>query len=188
MYLEYPSVVKTGYEIARLFAEIISLTKTTVINLQTAAEITLCARVLTSDGDVQLELVPPTDTNKESILSFYADKLDRPLSYTIRGTSHKGILDWGPDAATNKDKVRVQLYFGHDQSMNGPLVEFLDHYRDAAPAAQFSKSLETHLRIASVLFWTAPSIAASQTAYIARASAKSSGHELINLQAINLGQ
>lgn len=184
VYLEYPKIVPDGIKIFRAFADVIALGMQTEIDLSKSKLTMLAARVLTADSDVNLEFIPVE--SQECAMSIYAAILDRPLSYSVKGTNYKGVLDWKPKLGDTKTYVGVRIIF-HSGSKE-PKIEYLEKYVDALPQAQLLQSMKTQIRVASVLFWTKPAIATSLARYLASATAKLENQGMLNLQAVTLGQ
>ncbi|KAF4237723.1 hypothetical protein CNMCM8980_002382 [Aspergillus fumigatiaffinis] len=184
VYLEYPQSGVDGLDKVQAFAEILAFLPRTPIDLSRSVITRLCARVLTAGSDVTLEFIPAK--RQDCTFCIYADTQDCKISYVVKGTDHGGSLNWTPKPGDKEKLVGVEITFATGN--NKPHIEYLKDYGDAIPHSQLYKSLETQLRVASVLFWTAPAIAISQTSYIATVTSLSDGLGMMNLQAVTLGQ
>jgi len=133
---------------------------------------------------MNLEFIPAD--GQECAVVIYASTLDYPLSYSVKGTSYKGILEWKPKTDDDKTYAGVRILF-HPGSKE-PRIEYLEKYNDAIPQEQLLQSMKTQIRVASVLFWTKPAIATSLASYLASATSKLENQGVMNLQAVTLGQ
>jgi hypothetical protein len=176
--------VPDGTKNVRAFADVISLQTQTEIDLSKSKLTMLAARVLTANSSMSLEFVPAD--NQECAVVIYASTLDHPLSYSVKGTSYKGVLDWKPKPGDDKTYVGVQILFS--SGSNKPEIEYLEKYNNAIPQQQLLQSMKTQIRVASVLFWTKPAIATSLASYLASATSKLENQGVMNLQAVTLGQ
>ncbi|EAW13548.1 uncharacterized protein ACLA_055960 [Aspergillus clavatus NRRL 1] len=139
----------------------------------------LYARVLTASSPVHLRFEP--EAQSDCVVTIFASVLDQPVTYSV-GSGSSTRLNLGAESGN----------VGVDLGISGGSVTETDYYTryntlKLFPAV-FLNSLETQLRVASVLFWKLPSVATSLASHVALATVRSSTDNWLNAQAVALGQ
>ncbi|OBZ76539.1 hypothetical protein A0H81_03146 [Grifola frondosa] len=177
IYVDVSAVLTSTFDWNFVYADVLvwpSTSRTSVI-LPDGGAISLFARQFTSDTPVTLEI--SARSQDEAKLIVYASFLDQPISFTTPTATTITPLDLGADSLHVGAVITVA---------NGSAsVEYLTHYdvQDLDGDSQLSKLLTTQLRIASILFWLSPSLAANITTHVISATSESSACALLNMQA-----
>lgn len=162
-----------------LVADVITIeTADQTILLPEGGFIALYARVLSAD--LPISLAVKTNCDVDSTLFLYASVLDQSISITYDGKI-VGPLSLG----INSEYQGVQISF----SKGVPTIQYVVDYDNLASMPSiFEESLRSQLRIANIMFWNAPDIAASIAAYVVRVTENSTTGTLLNVQAASISQ
>lgn len=161
------------------FADVLAFTSSkVVVNLPKNGNFRLYARVFTASSPVHLQFEPEDDC--DCVVSMYASILDQPMTFSF-GSSHSRTLKLGPKFSNVG--VEIGRFDGRVET------EYHTRYNDLRSyPSTFVDTLNTQLRITSVLFWRTPSVAISLASHVAFATARTRKNNLLNPQAVALGQ
>ncbi|KAG5982019.1 hypothetical protein E4U55_002409 [Claviceps digitariae] len=157
-----------------VFADVLAFsTEESNISPHRSGTIQITARVITARAPVKV-VIPETAFGA---ISIYAAILDQPVTVTSGNDSVR--LNLGPES----EYVGVSISFH-----NGTLEYEYEKKYPESKSDELKASLNTQLRIALVQFWKNISIAISQCSYVAKMTTNQSYFNLLNTQAIALGQ
>lgn len=162
-----------------MYTDVLALDEDTVFGLSENSQVTILARVITADAPVTLKVTPPADGS--CAVAIYASLLDQDVAVQT-GKSEPQKLDLGPGSG----HLGVTITISADTT-NTVTLGYIKRYNYDNRQSHES-SLETQLRIASVMFWKNTSVAISLCAHVAAFTVAPSPHYLINSQAVALGQ
>lgn len=138
---------------------------------------TILTRVITADATVTLKVTPPADGS--CAIAIYASLLDQDVAVQAGNTEPQKL-----DLGQGSGHLGVTIVIGADTTVT---LGYLKRYNYDNKQCHKS-SLETQLRIASVMFWKNTSVAISLCAHVAAFTVAPSPHYLLNSQAVALGQ
>ena len=160
-----------------MVADVLAFNPNTVIDLTDRTSIVLQARVLTASDSVHITINP--DPEDGHIIILYWASQDVKFTYSIKNGKPQ------PLDLLGTENVGVKLIFKAGSST--PLTKWITDY-EFRNSDRETRSLDTQMRIASILFWNNPNIALSLTSYVAQVTALNPRRITQNLQAISLGQ
>ncbi len=179
IYVDTATAFQSKASFVNIYADVFGFqSPNTTIDIPQAGIIQIVCRVVTATAPLILTLNPTS--NDQAVFIIYASAFDQPISY-VCGSNTPILLD----LSTVSGNLGAQISFENGAAT----LSYSNKYVDLSMSdEEFSKSLVTQLRIASLLFWIQPAIAISLTSHVARATAESSAGALLNLQAHALGQ
>ncbi|KAI1205187.1 uncharacterized protein F4807DRAFT_471206 [Annulohypoxylon truncatum] len=179
VYLDGSALLKASPEQLYVYTDVLALDLDTVFGLSENAVVTILTRVITADAPVTLKVTPPA--HGSCAVAIYASLLDQDVAVQA-GNSEPQKLDLGPGSG----HLGVTIAVSADTTNPVTLGYFKRYNYDNRQSHE--SSLETQLRIASVMFWKNTSVAISLCAHVAAFTVAPSPHYLLNSQAVALGQ
>lgn len=162
-----------------MYTDVLALDEDTVFGLSENAQVTILTRIITADAPVTLKVTPPADGS--CAVAIYASLLNQDVAVQA-GKSEAQKLDLGPGSG----HLGVTIAISDDTTKPVKLCYIKRYNYDNRQS--YESSLETQLRIASVMFWKNTSVAISLCAHVAAFTVAPSPHYLLNSQAVALGQ
>ncbi|KAI1661147.1 hypothetical protein F4813DRAFT_399233 [Daldinia decipiens] len=179
VYLDGSALLKASPEQLYMYTDVLALDENTIFGLSENAQVTILTRVITADAPVTLKVIPPADGS--CAVAIYASVLDQDVAVQA-GNSKPQKLGLGPGSG----HLGVVIVVNADTT-NPVTLDYIKKYGYDNRQSHVS-SLETQLRIASVMFWKNTSVAISLCAHVAAFTVSPSPHYLLNSQAVALGQ
>ena len=162
-----------------VYSDIVAFNSTTsTIIVPNGGAVCFYTRVITSPGPLSITLVPAGTS--PSLLVIYASKLDQPV--TIKsGNSPSVTLSIGGRSANVGVEVSLQAgRVTYDYQRAWDTLE--------VSAPELSLTLNTQLRVASILFWLKPAVADAIVTHVGLVTAKSPQGAMMNISANSIGQ
>ncbi|KAL1694312.1 hypothetical protein GGG16DRAFT_47593 [Schizophyllum commune] len=177
VYVDISHLQTSGVDFTYVYTDILALSPAPTVQmpLPVLASITLFSRVVTSEAPVNLQLTTASDDAAQVVI--WATYVDQPITVSLGNGSPQSL-----NLGVASGNVGVSL-----TATKGALtVEYYKSYfvQDVAPDGDLTKMLATQLRIASVFFWTQPSVAALLALHVVRTTVNAHGDTaLLNIQA-----